>query len=182
MESFSQIGQDLLVLKYFKHKKNGTFVDIGCGYPSYINNTFILEKNYFWQGLSVDLMDYKEPINSVYQNETWSTLRPNSKRILSDALELDYAKIFSEQNLPTTIDLISLDLEPPSITLECLFKIPFDKYIFNMIIFETDEYRENGTERVEISRKYLESLNYIFMENLNRQDDIYLHKSFFEKL
>lgn len=31
-----------------------------------------------------------------------------------------------------------MDLEPPSITLECLKLIPFDEYQFNFISFEVD--------------------------------------------
>ena len=56
MDFYSQIGQDKLVLKYLKNKKNGTFVDIGCGFPKHINNTYLLESEFNWYGISVDLI------------------------------------------------------------------------------------------------------------------------------
>ena len=39
MNFYSQIGQDRLVLKYLKNKMNCTFVDVGCRFPKFINNT-----------------------------------------------------------------------------------------------------------------------------------------------
>jgi hypothetical protein len=175
MNSYSQIGQDLLVLKYLKNKTNGTYVDIGCGCPTFINNTFLLEKDYGWTGVSIDLIDYIDPIESPNYGQSWSSIRPNSVRILHDALTLDYCTLFKEKKLPKVIDFLTLDLEPPSISFECLFKIPFDKYEFNFIAFETDEYREGGPERRDKSREYITSLGYIFVESVNRQDDFYIN-------
>ena len=45
LEFYSQIGQDQIVFSLFKGKRNGTFLDIGCGSPKHINNTYFLEKN-----------------------------------------------------------------------------------------------------------------------------------------
>jgi hypothetical protein len=177
MESYSQIGQDLLVLKYLKNKNNGVFVDIGCGYPTYINNTYLLEKNHNWSGISIDLVDYSDPVQSANNGQSWDSVRPNSKRILADALVLNYCKLFKENNLPDKIDFLSIDLEPPHLTFECLFKIPFNKYTFNFIAFETDEYREGGIERRDKSREYLTSLGYKFLESIEKQDDLYIHYS-----
>ena len=55
MTSYSQIGQDRLVVHLTKEKRCGTFVDIGCSRPSLINNTFLLENEYQWTGLSIDI-------------------------------------------------------------------------------------------------------------------------------
>ena len=175
MISYSQIGQDLLVLKYLKNKTNGTYVDIGCGYPTYINNTFLLEKYYGWTGLSIDLRDHTDPIESINYGQSWSSIRPQSVRVLHDALTLDYSSLFEEKKLPNVIDFLTLDLEPPSISFECLFKIPFNKYEFNFIAFETDEYREGGPERRDRSREYLTSLGYFLVESVNKQDDFYIN-------
>ena len=169
MESYSQIGQDLKVLEILCNKKDGTYVDIGCSYPKNINNTFLLEKNYGWRGISIDKFDISDP-----DGKTWDEIRPNSNRIIYDALDLDYKEVFKSYKLPTVIDFLSLDLEPPELTLKCLFKIPFNQYTFNVITFETDEYREGGEERKNKSREYLTSLGYIFIENIGKQDDIYI--------
>lgn len=169
---FSQIGQDRLVLKYLKNKKNGSFVDIGCGYPKYINNTYVLESQFEWSGVSIDLLQYSETDGSV-----WNDCR-TTKLILHDALTLKYSDLFKENNLPINIDYLSLDLEPPDLTLECLYKIPFDNYQFNIITFEVDKNREGDEKRIKDSRDFLQSKGYILIGSLcYGQDDVYLHNS-----
>jgi hypothetical protein len=173
----SQIGQDLVVLKYLSNKKNGTFIDIGCGYPIYINNTYTLEKYFDWYGVSIDLFDYKE-----LDGSDWHSVR-NTKRILSNALDINYEKLFSENNLPLVIDYLTMDLEPPQLTLECLYKIPFNKYRFNIISFEVDKNREGDFERINKSRELLNSYGYILLGSLcGGQDDIYIHQEMYESV
>jgi hypothetical protein len=65
---------------------------------------------------------------------------------------------------------LTVDLEPPSLTLEVLYKIPFDKFRFSVITFEHDSYR--GTEVLVESRKIFEKHNYkLVINNVNRQED-----------
>ena len=161
MQASSQLGQDLFVLDQLDQKKRGTFVDIGAGHPKEINNTFFLEKNYGWRGISVDI---GPPHAHAVQGKTLDEYRDiwNSHRftplICGDALKINFTEAFKENNLPTTIDYLSLDLEPPLVTLECLRKIPFSEYVFNVITYETDAYREEGTE--EESRALLTNFGY----------------------
>ena len=54
MESYSQIGQDLWVQETLKNKKNGYFLDIGAHDGIYLSNTYLLEKNYNWNGLCIE--------------------------------------------------------------------------------------------------------------------------------
>jgi hypothetical protein len=169
MESQSQIGQDQFVLTTLNYIRNGVFVDIGCERPKTISNTYLLENDYDWTGLAIDLIDFKEA-----NGETWEQLRPKSKHIIENALSIDYTSLFEENKLPNVIDYLSIDLEPPQITLECLFKIPFDKYKFKCVTFETDEYREGGQQRKEISRSFMKEKGYTFIKNMNSQDDFYI--------
>jgi len=176
METFSQIGQDLVVADYFDNKNGGTFLDIGCGYPKKINNTFLLETKFNWKGTSIDLIDFSDD-----DGTKWGDCR-NTKRILKDALSVDYKTILDEIAVNGVVDFLSMDLEPPTLTFECLYKIPFDDFIFNFICFETDEGREGGEHRKYTSRDYLKSKNYVFLGNLHGQDDVHLHQSFYEKV
>jgi hypothetical protein len=168
-EFCAQIGQDLFVLEQTKYKQGGVFIDIGCERPKTISNTYVLETYYNWTGLGVDLIAQQDS-----NGETWEQIRPKTKVLLTDALNIDYVSLFKENNLPEFIDYLSIDLEPPEITLECLMKIPFDKYKFKCITFETDEYREGGDERKNISRAFLHKKGYQLFKSVNKQDDFYI--------
>lgn len=54
--SFSQSGEDLVLLNYLKHKKinKGKYLDIGAFHPRWVSNTHILHKKGF-NGYAVDI-------------------------------------------------------------------------------------------------------------------------------
>jgi hypothetical protein len=181
IETYSQIFQDLLALKFTNFKKNGFYVDIGCGFPSYINNTYTLEKNYGWRGISLDINDQSNSSigfgGESLDGKSWKQLRNSEMHVIENALTVNYKELFQKHNAPLTIDFLSIDLEPPQLTLDCLYKIPFSDYQFNFIAFETDEYREGGKNRRDTSRKYIENLGYNFIGNISKQDDFYIHNT-----
>jgi len=53
-KSYSQFNEDIFLKEYFKNKKNGFFIDIGCHHPFKANNTFLLYK-LGWSGINIDL-------------------------------------------------------------------------------------------------------------------------------
>ena len=61
-DTYSQFGQDLDVIEYFKHKKNGYFIEIGATNGIDLSNTYLLEKKYNWNGICI------EPQDSTYQD------------------------------------------------------------------------------------------------------------------
>ncbi len=54
METFGQLKQDFLALQYLKFKKNGYFVDIGANDGKTLSNTYMLERDYNWNGICVE--------------------------------------------------------------------------------------------------------------------------------
>ena len=50
-------NEDTAVLDYFKDKKNGFYIDIGCHHPTYINNTYLLYKKN-WSGINIDISQF----------------------------------------------------------------------------------------------------------------------------
>lgn len=52
--SYSQLGQDLEVLNYYKNKENGFFIEIGANDGIKLSNTYLLEKNYNWKGICAE--------------------------------------------------------------------------------------------------------------------------------
>ena len=51
---YSQWGEDLSILKFFKDKKNGIYFDVGCFHPLMYSNTCLLFKN-GWSGINIDI-------------------------------------------------------------------------------------------------------------------------------
>jgi len=52
--SYSQEGEDLILLKLFDQKTNGFFVDVGAHHPFRYSNTYLLFKR-SWKGINIDL-------------------------------------------------------------------------------------------------------------------------------
>ena len=53
-KSYSFGSQDLIIEKFFKNKKNGIYIDVGCYHPIYGNNTYKLFKK-GWRGINIDI-------------------------------------------------------------------------------------------------------------------------------
>lgn len=83
----------------------------------------------------------------------------NCNYLCADARSIDYRKKFKEWGFPKDIDYLSLDLDPPSVTFECLKKLPLDEYRFAVITYEHDVYRADEELRKE-SREIFKSYGY----------------------
>ena len=51
---YSQWGEDLSIIEFFKEKKNGVYFDVGCFHPLMYSNTCLLFKN-GWNGINIDI-------------------------------------------------------------------------------------------------------------------------------
>jgi len=173
MNYYSQIGQDKWVCEKLNFLKNGTWLDIGCQNPIYINNTYAMESQLSWSGLSID-------IDTAAINSWTQSGRNLSHLINADALALNYEELLHSFNFPKVIDYLSMDLEPPTLTLKALYKIPFNSYKFKCITYETDAYRNLGTETP--ARNYLMDQGYVLVVPSQTQsipqDDFWMHSDF----
>jgi FkbM family methyltransferase len=59
--SYSQIGQDLDVIKFYNNRCNGFFVEIGASDGIELSNTYLLETQFNWKGICC------EPIPNVFE-------------------------------------------------------------------------------------------------------------------
>lgn len=148
---YSQAGQDLFVLTVLNGKQNGTYVEIGSSWPIENNNTYILENQFNWTGVS---FDRNEELNKAFREKRINPV------ISCDATKINYSEIFKQNNLPNRIDYLQLDIEPAFQTLSALKSIDLEKYRFNVITFETDFYAGGNHEVVYESRKLLQDLGY----------------------
>ena len=87
--NYSQIGQDLEVLKFYNNKKDGFFIEIGASDGIELSNTYLLEKKYNWKGICVEPIPRR--FNLLCKN------RPNS-------LCYDYA-VYNKSNTQVVFDI-----------------------------------------------------------------------------
>ena len=148
--NYSQSMQDMFVLSVLDGKRNGVYVEIGADKPRVINNSYLLESQYDWSGVSFEIESDKV--------DYFNTIRKN-KCICADATKFDYKSLFDARKYPKQIDYLQLDCDPPQITLGCLKKLPLEDYRFSVITFETDLYA--GGQDVQTEHwKILTSLGY----------------------
>jgi len=67
-KSYAMDNEDTEILNYFKKKKNGFYVDVGCYHPIHRNNTYLLHKQ-DWKGINIDV--------SQFSIDLFNYLRPN---------------------------------------------------------------------------------------------------------
>ena len=156
-KNYSQVYQDIFVLSMLDGKKDGSFLEIGASKPFERNNTALLEKNFNWSGVSIEI---DKEVSSEYRNE-----RPNIVHINENALNLDYQEILNKNFDTNAIDYLQLDIEPAKNTYECMLKIPFDEYKFAVITYEHDYYIDVTRSYREKSREYLKSKGYVLVAN-----------------
>jgi FkbM family methyltransferase len=79
-KSYAMDNEDTAVLNYFKDKKNGFYVDVGCYHPIHRNNTYLLHKQ-GWSGVNID--------TSEFSIDLFNHMRPN---------DLNYNSAISNKN------------------------------------------------------------------------------------
>ena len=68
---YSQGREELVIRDFFKDRRGGVFLDVGCASPIANSNTYYLEKHLGWTGIGVDaLPDFAA---------AWQKKRPGSK-------------------------------------------------------------------------------------------------------
>jgi len=130
----SQCNQDQFIINNLPYK-NGFWLDIGCRGPIEGSNTELLEKQFNWSGISIDFDED--------QIKIWKNYRKINNLILADATKLNYEELL-QFRFNEAIDYLSMDLEPPEITLNVAKMLPLNKIEFKIITFEHDDYREES--------------------------------------
>ena len=84
-------NEDTAVLNYFKDKKNGFYVDVGCYHPLHRNNTYLLHKKN-WNGINIDI--------SQFSIELFDYMRPNDLNYeCAISNKREFIKLFYQKEL-----------------------------------------------------------------------------------
>ena len=149
-QNYSQSMQDMFALSMLNGKRNGVYVEIGADLPRIVNNTYLLESEFDWAGVSFELDgDKVSYFNTIIRN----------KCQCQDATNFDYDFLFEERNYPPQIDYLSVDIDPADQTLRALQRLPWDRYRFSVITFETDIWHD-GADVQDEQINFLEGLGY----------------------
>jgi hypothetical protein len=178
MDNFNgQSLQDQFVLSVLNYKTNGYFLEIGSNHPININNSYILEKKYNWDGLMVE---YEPNYLELYKEHR------NCKYIIQDATTINYLELFKKYNFPKNMDYLQIDLEVTNgstlKTLELLEQTLFPEYTFSVVTFEHDiyvgDYFDTRKKSREIFAKNGYNLIYSDIKNQNcPYEDWYIHST-----
>ena len=164
--------QEKFVIDILKGKKNGYYVELGAAHYSNSNNTFLLEQEYDWNGVSFEIIDsMRDEFNANRKN-----------KCMSDALVFNYIKYFEENNFPKQIDFLQLDIDAgydmtgrpvgnSHWTLHGLMAVPLNTYRFTLITFEhdADMYWRNIAVR-DAQREILDSFGYALVHRSYHED------------
>jgi len=178
---FSQSGQDEFVCNVLGFPKNGFYLEFGAFHPINISNTYYLDNQLNWKGVSFDWHD----LSQLFKEH-----RSNNVFVLGDATKHDFKNILSEANAPKTIEYLQLDLEAET-TLACLLALKdqiFNDYKFKVITYEHDIcHTKNPKHRAE-SREILKSFGYeLALADIHNEDpkwvfeDWYIHPELVSK-
>jgi FkbM family methyltransferase len=66
--SYSMESEDLKIIKFFKNKQKGFFVDVGCHHPTRLNNTYLLYKRN-WLGINVDISKFSIDLFNFWRSK-----------------------------------------------------------------------------------------------------------------
>lgn len=145
-KNFSQTYQDMFVLAMLDGKTQGRYLEIGSGDPFHNSNTALLESEFDWKGVSIEI--------SQDEVDKFKKARKNDVHC-QDAVAIDYRDFLRKANLGKEIDYLQLDCDPPSNTYEILLALPLDEYKFATITYEHDYYDDETKTFRDKSRKYL---------------------------
>lgn len=154
--------QEKFIVDILNKKRNGYYVELGAAHYSNGNNTYLLEKEYDWTGVSFETVDSMR--NEFNEN------RKNP--CMGDALSFNYIEYFEKNNFPKQIDYLQVDIDAGYqlngrpvgnhyTSLHGLIAVPLNKYRFTVITFEHDAnmYWRNIAMR-DAQREILDSLGY----------------------
>ena len=153
-ESYSTEGQDRWVLNVLNGKSNGTYVEVGSGHPVHGSNTFLLEKRFNWEGVSVDIDD--EMVFVFHEQR-------KNPCISTDAISFSYESYFRNNHFPKQIDYLQIDVDdkPPAANLLALVALPLADYRFSTLTIEHGCVTDYKNDRLrDAQRLILDSFGY----------------------
>jgi hypothetical protein len=155
-------------------KRNGTYLEIGAGNPTYGNNTWLLESQFGWTGISIDLD--KSLVDEWPKHNRAGCIHAN-------ALEVDYAALL--EKMPQTIDYLQVDIDPADVSLKALERVlATSGKTFGVVTFEHDSYCQVTNSIQEKAAALLTGAGYVNIvknvapDSWRNYEDWWVHSSY----
>jgi hypothetical protein len=161
--NYSETWQDIFVLTLLNGKRNGTYLEIGSGYPIFANNTYLLEKDFSWYGISIDNQ-------SKFTQKHF--LSREHRAFCMDADNINYQTMFSDCEMSMEIDYLQIDCGDSDTSLIVLFKVIDSGICPSIITFSHDNYKDISRLNKIKARQYLQNKGYeLLVSNVSHQDN-----------
>jgi len=164
---------DQFVLDILKDKRDGYYVELGGADPIDGSNTYRLEKEYGWKGVSFDWdQDHADKFNEVRDNPCLAV----------DAIAFNHGKYFEENGFPERIDYLQVDVDTgytrggrplgnPASNLLGLISLPLTRYRFSVITFEHDANIHYKLSYIrDAQREIMDGLGYSLVQRHSWED------------
>jgi len=156
MEYTGEAGQDRWVCEFFNFKHGGYFLNVGAMDGITADNTYVLEKEYGWNGLSLEpygihfnvLKKRRKNVipKALYSKDGYSIFNGAASSLVNRGAgfggflvpTVTFKTLFKEFEVPRVIDYISLDIEGAE--YEALTQFPFDTHLSILWTIEHNYY------------------------------------------
>ncbi len=136
---YSQKREELIIRSFFRDRKKGVFIDVGCAWPFQLNTTCYLEQHLDWTGLAVDadpknlrgwkkvrkntqlftyiISDHSDTVENFYKAGGLGSIKKEyrfkDKIIQGKEIQVPTITLTKllEENKITKIDFLSIDIE-----------------------------------------------------------------------
>ena len=192
-KQYSKNSEDKFLLKFFKGKLNGTYIDIGAFHPYRFSNTYLLHHK-GWNGLNIDINKKSIDLFNIARpndiNLNMAVGHTNKKQTFyykkelhpMNTLNKDFAKVFidkyikKKQIMTYTFDFILkkffhkkkvdlLDIDAEGGEYDIIKKINFKKVKFNLILIEITDFNTKSKENARKIRNLLTKYGYKYLKS-----------------
>ena len=192
-KQYSKNSEDKFLLKFFKSKLNGTYIDIGAFHPYRFSNTYLLHHK-GWNGLNIDINKKSIDLFNIARpndiNLNMAVGHTNKKQTFyykkelhpMNTLNKDFAKIFidkyikKKQIMTYTFDFILkkffhkkrvdlLDIDVEGSEYDIIKKINFKKVKFNLILIEITNFNSKSKGNARKIRNLLTKYGYKYLKS-----------------